>query len=79
MQGAVPAANAAALMGDTAASARASRSLPNVPPGFNWLAFSQGLAPPEQLLTLQEVRSRDDMHGDLAEVSLLQIALLSQI
>ena len=57
MQGAIPAANAAALMGDTAASARASRSLPNVPPGFNWLAFSQGLAPPEQLLTLQEVRS----------------------
>ena len=55
MQGAIPAANAAALMGDTAASARASRSLPNVPPGFNWMAFSQGLAPPEQLLTLQEV------------------------
>ena len=56
-QGAIPAANAAALMGDTAASARASRSLPNVPAGFNWLALGQGLAPPEQLLSLQEVRS----------------------
>ncbi len=52
----MPSATAAALLGDTAASARASRSLPNVPPGFSWLAFSQGLAAPEQLLGLQEVR-----------------------
>ena len=44
------------LPGDTAALARASRSMPNVPAGFSWLAFNQGLAPPEQLLSLQEVR-----------------------